>query len=40
MGNFNPSTRRQRQRQADLCEIRASLVYTEFQNSRSYVERI
>jgi hypothetical protein len=27
-----------RQRQADLCEFQASLVYSEFQDSQSYIE--
>lgn len=36
--NLNPSTRRQKQ--ANLCEFRASLVYMKFQNSRGYAETI
>lgn len=35
---FNPNTRWQRQ--MDLCEFRASLVYMVFQNSQGYAERI
>lgn len=35
---FNPNT--SRQRQVDLCEFRASLLYMVFQNSQGYVERI
>lgn len=34
---LNPSTRRQKQ--ADLCEIRPSLVYMEFRSSQGYAER-
>lgn len=34
---FNSSTRRQKQ--AELCEIRPSLVYMEFRSSQGYAER-